>query len=128
MRFSKSAAAREYVDFRRLQGVLIEAAADLAADAHQRRVLQIGADSRDGVELRAQALDHLFRRGLPGLPRLEAHKDTACIGAVDAAAPAPASSDAGGERLHAGVLGDDVCHKLLGLHHGVERDVLWSFG
>ena len=55
MRFSNIGGGPvQLVDVGRLQRVLIQAAADLPADADQRRILQVGADAGDRVELRPQ--------------------------------------------------------------------------
>src|SRR6185503_7192665 len=49
--------AIEFVQVRALDGELIEAFGDGAADANERRILQEDIDAGDGVELATQTLD-----------------------------------------------------------------------
>ena len=53
------------------QGQLVEAAGTAAADIDRRRVDQHGPDAGYGIELGAQAVDHLIGAEFPLGPRFE---------------------------------------------------------
>ena len=63
--FEIARGAVELLEVLRLQRVLIQAPALLAADAHQRRILEVRLYARDLVHQGPQLVHDLFRRGFP---------------------------------------------------------------
>ena len=113
----------KFVGVRALQGELVQALGQHAADADGGQILRIDLDARDGGELGPQFLDDLVRRR-PLTAGNQADEDAAGIaGHVGAAGP-----DGGEKVVHVRVFGDDGRHLLLQLQHGVEGNALGRLG
>ena len=115
--------AVELLQVLRLQRVLIQAPALLAADAHQRRILEVRFYARDLVQQGPELIHDLFRRGFPLGAGFQANLQIAGVAGVVSASAGP-----GKVRVHVRILGDDGVHLLLQPPHDVEGCILGEFG
>ena len=113
----------QFGDIWTLQGVLILALGQVAANANGRQVLHVHRNAGDLREFRPQFFDDLVGTG-PGVARLQPHEDAAGIGG----GVASIATDSGHARLRVTAIGDDLIHLLLVRRHLRERDSLGGFG
>ena len=101
-----------------LQRELVDAGAELAADADGRRVLQERENARNGHQFGPQLVDHLVHRERPLVARLEVGEHEGLV-ALPSADTAHSAHDG-----DVGIVLHDLRDLAQVLRHGVERDVL----